>query len=180
MLFVPLVVVNALIAMMAETYSRVIGQSFMNYIFAFGKVLVEYRYAPVVLPFNLLTVPYVMGSNLMLLLGIIKSIIRPTGKRIHQKVPPPRNGEMGLEVDRIRFEILKSETKKNQCEKAVARFCKAQDEQTDPPSLEEIRDIVKESMKDQSIEMQELFRLEREHDRAQLRKLIREEVQRKG
>ena len=40
---VMLVLVNVLIAMMADTYADVAGKSFMNYVFGFAKVTLEWQ-----------------------------------------------------------------------------------------------------------------------------------------
>jgi len=57
MMFVLVVLVNTLIAMMADTYNRVQVLSFANYVFEFSKILMEWRDNNPS-PFNLLTYPW--------------------------------------------------------------------------------------------------------------------------
>jgi len=218
LMFVPLVVVNALIAMMADTYSSVIQKSFMNYIFAFGKVLVEYRTAPVVAPFNLLSIPYHVCTNMAFLAGFVRVVIVPGAKEPdHRKEPSQCDESLNKELNAVLLSILESDMaapeqgrvcitydnnemhmyhpaslkqvyrehddmktpidvdtinqgdavthalrghgtvtkverpgemqrKREQFEKSIARFCRAQEDGEDPPTLEEMREMVKEEV----------------------------------
>ena len=55
-----LVLLNTLIAMMADSYTTVWGSSFKNYAYAFARLLHEARCTPgsTAVPFNLVSVPY--------------------------------------------------------------------------------------------------------------------------
>ena len=60
MILIVIMLLNTLIAMMAETYNRISLFAFRNYAFSFGKVLVSQRCKPgsAAVPLNLLSLPY--------------------------------------------------------------------------------------------------------------------------
>ena len=67
MTFVVIILLNMLIAMMAETYTLMADKSFANYCLGFGKLLIQRRqnyYTGSSPPLNLLSVPYEIGSRL--------------------------------------------------------------------------------------------------------------------
>ena len=67
MTFVVIILLNMLIAMMAETYTIMADRSFANYCLGFGKLLVQRRqnyYTGSSPPLNLLSVPYEISSRL--------------------------------------------------------------------------------------------------------------------
>ena len=66
---VVIMLLNTLIAMMAETFTKVSGASFKNYASSFGHVLVTNRVKPsTTVPANLLTLPYTVVTSLLALL----------------------------------------------------------------------------------------------------------------
>jgi len=68
LLFVVVVLLNMLIAMMAETFTTVFAHSFKQYAVSFGAVLVAQRInTTVVPPLNLLSLPYHLISNVVAL-----------------------------------------------------------------------------------------------------------------
>mmetsp|Transcript_47423 Transcript_47423/g.106934 ORF Transcript_47423/g.106934 Transcript_47423/m.106934 type:complete len:888 (-) Transcript_47423:215-2878(-) len=65
LVIIVLVLINTLIAMMAETYTKVSDHAFENYAFSFSRVLVSQRCNhSVVTPLNLLSLPYQVTSFL--------------------------------------------------------------------------------------------------------------------
>ena len=62
---VVIMLLNTLIAMMAETYMTVWGSSFKNYSFSFARLLHEARCTPgsTAVPFNLVSIPYQASRN---------------------------------------------------------------------------------------------------------------------
>ena len=74
MVIVVIMLLNTLIAMMAETYTINAPLSFQNYAFSFGKVLVSYRCKPgsTAVPLNLLLFPYYLLSLIVVVYSILR------------------------------------------------------------------------------------------------------------
>ena len=65
LVIVVIVLLNTLIAMMAETFANVTREAFSNYAFAFGKTLMQMRgRSDVAVPLNLLAIPFSCGRFL--------------------------------------------------------------------------------------------------------------------
>ena len=66
-------------------------------------------------------------------------------------------------IDQIRATILTDTHKRQQFERAIARFCRAQQEEQDiPPTIDDIRDVVRDEVKEMKDEVsQRMADLER-------------------
>ena len=178
MIIVILMLLNTLIAMMADTFSAVTHDSFPNYAAAFAKVLVFQRCktAPPV-PLNLLSLPFLVGEGVWKLCRVTvgrrqrrpsirrKSTLLPHGissvgsdiaNRVANDltkwatpVADSRDAAVVSRIDTIRMMLLQDPQKKLHFERAIARFCRVQeDDAAEPVSADDVREILRENMEE--------------------------------
>eukprot|EP00966_Prymnesium_polylepis_P055474 1282810-Prymnesium_polylepis.1 len=83
-------------------------------------------------------------------------------------------------INQIRNDLIGSSTRIKHFQGAIARFCRAQDDSVDPPSQEEIREIVRETVQtEQERERVELVELMLEQMGKKMQAVVREELKAK-
>eukprot|EP00966_Prymnesium_polylepis_P224798 5199257-Prymnesium_polylepis.1 len=83
-------------------------------------------------------------------------------------------------IDVIRNDVISSTTRIMHFQGAIARFCHAQDDTVDPPTQEEIREIVRETVQtEQARERTALVELMLERVGAKMQDIVRAELKAK-
>ena len=154
MILIVIMLLNTLIAMMAETYTRISLTAFRNYAFSFGKVLVSQRCKPgsAAVPLNLLSLPYYSFSVISVAMQGAASRLRRVpfsgalarlrhSSRLgipamgaawnsthngHRLKKDRRDTGVVKIIDDIRLMLLHDSNKKLSFERSVARFCRVQ------------------------------------------------------
>jgi len=192
MMFVLVVLMNVLIAMMANTYNKVHEHSFSNYVFGFSKLIIEWgdRYPAL---WNLCLLPSTT-ARLMLPTECQSARLEWSGR-----FPVPRltwhseisdqphlrtqHGEkLRLDLDlvkrlhKIRMEIIQSPSKMVHFRKAIGRYCRVQDDDTIEewldPLAEKVHDIVEDELELVRRAREETLRQKRSYAAAQTRDVV--------
>ena len=154
--FVVIILLNMLIAMMADTYAQKAEKSFANYALGFAHELAKRRqryYTGSSPPLNLLEIPYQLFRLLRALFCALVCRRNPGNSPKHTAASrkleaestsssQPSDAEVSKLIDAVRIEIIRS--KKDHLQKTVARFCRAQEEADEGPTIDDIKDIVRE------------------------------------
>ena len=171
MVFVIIILLNMLIAMMAETYAQKAEKSFANYALGFANLLEKRRqryYTGSSPPLNVLKIPYQILRVLRSVLltcsfgwrgakgspgghqGVIKgssSGAAPAAAALRaaeSEGTRVEKAEVNDLINALRVEIIRS--KKDHLQKTVARFCRAQEEADEGPTIDDIKDIFREEL----------------------------------
>jgi len=194
LLFVVIILVNVLVAMLSDTFSKVQNEAFMNYAHEFAKILIRFRSASFIpQPLNLFSLPckvvqsitfVVQGARSLFIVLFARKAIDKTPEFLAQMLglvlPQAPDSPVIDVINQIRNDLIGSSTRIKHFQGAIARFCRAQDDSVDPPSQEEIREIVRETVQtEQERERVELVELMLEQMGKKMQAVVREELKAK-
>ena len=133
MVVVIIMLLNTLIAMMADTFVQVTNDSFKHYAFQFCRVLVSMRgtNGPVAPPLNLLGWPYHFARRLWELTTACLAMLRSHDggtKRTPSVTTRARDPAVVQKITAVRAKILQDPMSKRHLERSIARFCRREDD----------------------------------------------------